>query len=214
MAVYLILAASFWAGIVSGVVAGVVVGGLLAAGRGLWKTRKRPALTLETVEKLTPDVIDTHPCAYARVGVRNDKGKDRATGVNVRIAGVDSESDGVGQHKLDFLKSRFLAWADVDRNNPTVMPGVLAVNSNDTRYIDLAHLNASVDNQVIIDIRPQPGNKMNYLGAGQFTFKLAVSADNADTRHYVVDVVHDGEHWDGDHSDAANHLKIANLRRA
>jgi hypothetical protein len=198
---------------VAGIVSGLLVGGALEGFRLFRVARQRPALTLDIVPELMPDRIADHPCAYARLAVSNAKGRDIASGVSVRIDRA-AKSEKEASSNLAFLATRPLAWADADRGKPNVNPGVNPVPPGDRRLIDIAHLNASVERKFIVDVRPQPGNQMNYLGAGRFTFTLVVSADNADARCYTVDVVHDGLLWEGDQNSAPDRLRLENLHRA
>lgn len=173
--------------------------------------REEPKLHLELVDGLARARVAGNPGAYARLDVGNDRQSDGATGVSVRIERVLATSP-ENAEMLDFLEGWRLAWANEDRGNPNVPPEPKPVPAGDKRQIDFAHLNSTVHGQLIVDVRPQPNNKLNYLGAGTFTFELVVSGDNARAHRYALDVVYDGARWDGEHITAADRLRIQNLR--
>jgi hypothetical protein len=174
--------------------------------------REEPKLRLELVNGLAPAQVAGNPCAYARLDVANDRHSNGATGVSVRIERVFGGPRQPAEVR-DFLEGWQLAWANDDRGNPNVPPQPKSVPPGDKRRIDLAHLNATVNERLIVDIRPQPNNRLNYVGAGGFTFELVASGDNARARRYAVDVVHDGERWDGERGNAGDRLRIENLRQ-
>ena len=173
--------------------------------------REEPKLSVELVGDLAPARVGKNPGAYARLDIGNDRRSNAATGVSLRIERVRGGSADDSE-KLSFLEGWQLAWANEDRGNPNVPPAPKSVPPGDVRRIDLAHLNSAVHGEVIVDVRPQPNNHLNYLGSGRFTLELVVSGDNARARHYAVDVVHDGEAWDGEHTSATDRLRVENLR--
>ena len=193
-------------GLVGGV-GGTVLGEIFRLRRA---AKEAPELYLDDVRELTPALVAGNPTAYARLDVGNVHGNG-ATGVTVRIERVDAPSPEHAE-QLTFLAGWQLAWANEDRGNPNVPPQPKSVAAGDRRRVDLAHLNATVPGQAIIDVRPQPNNKLNYLGAGLFTFEIVVSGDNARARRYAVVVAHDGQPWDGDHATAVDRLQIQALR--
>ena len=188
-------------GFVLGMLSALLVGGTLEGFRLWWVRHKRPELTLD------------YACAYARLTVRNAKGRDTASGVSVRIDRADGKSENDASEKLAFLATRPLAWADADRGDPNVKPGVNAVPGCPPPDRSCAS-KRQCEGARFVDVRPQPGNRLNYLGAGKFTFELVVSADNADARRYRVNVIHDGGDWDGDHEHARERVRLENLHRA
>jgi hypothetical protein len=176
------------------------------------RRKKRPKLSLRVVEGLTPGRVDGHPVAFARLEVVNHPRSDDAAGVFVRIESVDADSSDHAD-KLLFLQHAHLAWANEDRGNPNVPAAPKPVNAGVPRRVDLAHLNASATREMIVDVRPQPANHLNYLGAGTFTFTLVVGVEAAPAARYRVELVHDGRLWDGLAASADQHLRVQNLLR-
>jgi len=199
------------AGIAVGLVGGVGGTILTELFRLRRATREEPKLSLEVVAGLAAARVGNNPCAYARLSVSNDRRSTGATGVSVRIERVFG-GPAEDAENLNFLGGWQLAWANDDRGDPNVPPAPKAVPPGDSRRIDLAHLNASAVGRAIVDVRPQPNNHLNYLGAGRFTFDVVISGVNAPARRYALDLVHDGEAWNGEHSSAGDRLHIENLR--
>jgi hypothetical protein len=198
-------------GVVLGLIGGV---GATLLGEVL-RLRRRPKLSLAIVDHLASARIKGKPGAFARLEVRNAPGKEAATGVTVRIEGVASGSDRY-RESLTFLESWQLAWANDDRGNSNVPPKAKAIASGSSRQVDLAHLNPVAPGLLIVDIRPQPEpkNYLNRLGAGTFTFELSVSANGATARNYRVELVHDGQPWDGAAETASERVQLSSIDRA
>jgi hypothetical protein len=199
------------AGVALGLVGGV--GGTVLAEifRRRGAAREEPKLRLELVTGLAPARVANNATAYARLDIGNDRRSNAASGVSVRIARVSGGSS-EDEEKLEFLAGWQLAWANEDRGDPNVPPEPKTVPPGDKRRVDLAHLNSVVSGEVIVDVRPQPNNHMNYLGPGSFTLELVVSGDNARASRYEVDLVRDGKAWDGEHTSAADRVRVENLR--
>jgi len=174
--------------------------------------REEPILSIQpTREALYPAEVQEKPCAYARVHVCNDPERNAATGVGVYIEHVSGGSED-DKEKLAFLEGRWLAWANADRGDANVPPAMKTIRKKD--WIDLAHLNSGLPGKAIVDVRPQPSTEstVNRLGPGTFTFELVVDVHNASPRHFKVDLVHDGETWDGKYESAADRLQIGAVR--
>jgi hypothetical protein len=197
-------------GVVLGLVGGIGGTVLTEIFRLRRAARAEPKLHLELEHVLSPALVAGKPCVYARVALGNDRLSDGATGVSVRIERVVGGSPEDAE-MLAFLKGWQFAWANEDRGNPNVPPEPKGIPAGDKRLVDLAHLNSTVRKRAIVDVRPQPNNKLNYLGFGTFTLDLVVSGDNARARRYALDLVHDGE-WDGEYATATDCLRIENLR--
>jgi hypothetical protein len=129
----------------------------------------------------------------------------------VRIEAVEGGSP----ENMDFLADWQLAWANEDRGNPNVPPAPKTVGPDSRRAVDLAHLNPVARGKAIVDVRPQPpqGTRENRPGEGSYVFRLSVRAENTTPRYFAVELVHDGQPWDGDHESAAERLRVANVRR-
>jgi hypothetical protein len=193
-------------GVVLGLVGGIGGTVLTELFRLRRAAREEPKLQLELVNGLSPGRVAGNPSAYARLDVANDRRSNGATGVSVRIERVLGGSSEDAEIR-DFLEGWQLAWANEDRGNPNVPPLPQTVPADDKRRIDVAHLNSTVHGKLIIDVRPQPNTKLNYVGAGTFTFDLVVSGDNARAHRYAIDIVHDAERWDGEHATAADRVR-------
>jgi hypothetical protein len=198
-------------GVLLGLVGGLGSALLAEFFRRLHAKRAEPKLRLQLVDGLAPSLVAGNPTAYARLDIHNDSKSGGAIGVSVRIERVIGGSPG-DPEKLRFLERWQLAWANEDRGNPNVPPEPKGIPPGGQHPIDLAHLNSTVHGEVIVDIRPQPNNHLNYLGAGAFTLVLVVGGDNARARRYEVDLVHDGERWDGEHASAGERLRLEKLR--
>lgn len=70
------------------------------------------------------------------------------------------------------------------------------------------HLNESVSGKAILDVRPQPGDRRNYLGAIHLRLEVSLTAENADLKRYRLCVEHDGEAWRGWMDNAADHFGL------
>jgi len=187
--------------------------GTITVGEAL-RLRRKPRLSLELVEGLGPGRVAGAQTAYARLAVRNSLYSDGESGMVVRIEKVRGGTP-ENAEKLRFLESSYLAWTKEDRGNPNVPPKPNPISAGGSRQIDLAHLNSKVPGCLIVDIRPQTesGNYMNYLGAGTFTFELTLNGNDAKTRRFSADVVHDGAPWDGRQTTAGDRLQLKDLRR-
>jgi len=196
-----------------GVVLGLVLGVAGTVLGEVLRLRRRPKLTLALVDGLTLTEVAPNNAAFARLDVLNAPRRDGAVGVSVKIERVRSRS-GESASELDFFQGWQLAWANEDRGNPNVPPEARSIPAGGSRRIDLVHLNETIKGKMLVDIRPQPVPRSgaNRLGAGTFTFELVVSGDNASARRFAIDVVHDGEQWDGQDASAAERLRLAALR--
>jgi hypothetical protein len=195
---------------VLGIVAAILVFGIEESWRHWRSKRKEPRLSLTLVPDLSPSKVDKGRCSFGRLELSNAAGKEAATGVSVRIKQVTASGDGRAP-QLQFLGEHALAWAGADRGKSNVQPSFITLAADSSRQIDLLHLNEVTPKEVIVDVRPQPGSKLNYLEVGSFTFDLAVAADNLGTRRYAVDAEFRSG-WTGEYADAGRHLTLKNLR--
>ena len=164
--------------------------------------RSAPELSFEVASDLALDRLK-HPCAYARVRVKNRPGRTSATGVTVRIESVDGGGDAAS-----FLPSWNLAWAGADRGNSRVSPTVRALGPGEAKEVDVAHLNAGVVGRAIIDVRPQPGNNLNYIAPGTLTLHLIAAGENTPPCSFAVRLTLAPGEWDGSYETASSHLTL------
>jgi hypothetical protein len=181
----------------------VAVAGAVAA------LRRRPRLEVE----LDPNLADAGPtltkvadkdCAYFRLRVRNARGKDAARGVSVVLDRVTAQ-DGA---KYTSLAGMSLAWSNRKFTDPNAEPEPLTVEPGAAKLVDLVHLNEAVPAKMLLDVRPQPPDRRNYLDAAQLALEIVVNAENRDPRRYVARLSFDGGHWSGTAEDAMDHLHV------
>jgi len=193
-------------------IGGAVLAGLGYVAKDLYQDmrlkRTKPSLGLEIVPNLAPSKVDGRSCSFARLSISNAPDRETATGVSVQIEEVGGPSDPEG---AAYVAGCYLAWAKADRGKPYVEASSITLPGGGTRQVDLVHLNEGVRGEMIVDVRPQPGNHLNYFNPGSFSFKLAVSADNAGTERYGLEVEY-REGWSGDYESAAEHLVVRDLR--
>jgi hypothetical protein len=174
----------------------------------------RPELTLAP----DPDgpaskKVGRFECAYFRLRVLNELGHARATDLHVDIEEVGFR-DGRDLGPVSGLRGMWLAWADRQLRNPNAEREREALGPGSALLLDLVHLNQSVNGKMILDVRPQPVGRPNYIGAAELTLRLVIHSAEADPRRFLVDISYDGHRWAGWEEPAEGHLRVENLRPA
>lgn len=82
-----------------------------------------------------------------------------------------------------------------------------------SKPVDLVHLNVAVPEQLILDLRPQPTDKRNYMGKVEAMFVIEVSAKNSKARRYEIDLAHHGGRWSGRAEDVRSHVTLREIRQ-
>jgi hypothetical protein len=208
------------------VIAGAVPGLLALGWQGwLWraKNQRKPELSLllDTPPGEEPPVIAVAdaPCAFYRLLIRNDEGKDTAKGVTVQIEGI-SGAGGETDGQLSTIKRMHLAWSNSELTNARAeKPPPADIPPGPGQLFDLVHLNSKHSRRAIVDVRPQPvrGDHRNRFADASVAIDLAISGENIDPQRYRVTVTHrhevDGQAWDGSPTTVRPHLTLTQPER-
>lgn len=141
--------------------------------------------------------------------IHNEAGKDSA--VNVEVVFIEMRDLATGE-PLQF-ENRCLEWSGVGGTQLTVAPGLY-------RHTTLLFLmdpespiarDGTEGFQANVVVKPDPSGGRSVLPKGRYRARFAVTASNAETVAYAIDVSYDGTWWQGE--EIRDHLVIGDLRK-
>lgn len=141
--------------------------------------------------------------------VHNEAGKDSA--INVEVVFIEMRNVATNE-PLQF-ENRCLEWSGVGGTQLTVAPGLY----RHTTLLFLMDPKAPIASdgtegcQAHVVVKPDPGGDRSLLSEGQYRARFAVTASNAETVAYEIDVSYDGTWWQGE--EIRDHLVISEPRR-
>lgn len=167
--------------------------------------KRRPRLDLRFsaagADQVIVPTVGAGAATYVRLRVTNEKGKDTADDVQVRVTAIEREGESAQLTPIGLP----LTWSGSLplATDAPVHPGV-------ERHIDLLHVDEPVakdelgvvdkffeETPVQLDVHPKPAGNQHLLGEGRYEIRVDVVARNADAARYSVAVEWDGK-WPGE----------------
>jgi len=141
--------------------------------------------------------------------VHNETRKDSAA--NVEVVFIEMRNLETGE-PLQF-ENRCLEWSGVGGTQLTIAPGLY----RHTTLLFLMDPKAPIASdgaegfQARVVVKPEPGGERSALSKGRYRARFAVTASNAETVAYEIEVSYDGTWWRGE--EVREHLVIGTPRK-